>query len=186
MSMPGSDGADSTTGEVIRPLRADEDALLAEATLMNVNWTGEQRLTAADVAAEPSLAHYTVLHRGRGDEALVAVGHGAGPDDAAPGAVVGLVWYLFLDADDPGYGYVADGVPELSVCVWPGHRGQGLGARLVEAACAHAAARGIRRMSLSVESGNPARRLYERLGFVDVPGAAEGTIVRDLAADRVV
>lgn len=25
----------------IRPLRADEHALLADATLMNVNWTGE-------------------------------------------------------------------------------------------------------------------------------------------------
>lgn len=94
--------------------------------------------------------------------------------------MVGLVWLLFLGADDPGYGFVADGVPELSVCVWLGHRGAGLGERLVESACAHASARGVRRISLSVEAGNPARRLYERLGFADVPGAAEETMVREL------
>lgn len=157
--------------EVIRPLRDDELPLLADATLMNVNWTGEPRFTAAEVAAEPTLAHYTVLDRGRGDEALVAV---------AGGETVGLVWYLFLGGDDPGFGHVADDVPELSVCVWPGHRGAGLGERLVEAACAHAAGRGARRMSLSVEAGNPARRLYTRLGFAGVPGAAEGTMVRGL------
>lgn len=87
------DGEVGHDGEVIRPLRDDELPLLADATLMNVNWTGEPRFTAAEVAAEPTLAHYTVLDRGRGDEALVAV---------AGGETVGLVWYLFLGGDDPG------------------------------------------------------------------------------------
>lgn len=156
---------------LIRPLLDAEAPLLVAATVMNVNWSGSQLVTAAEVAREASLAHYTVLDRARGDEALVACDRSS---------VVGLVWYLFLDAADPGYGFVADDVPELCVCVWPGYRGVGLGERLVRAAFETAADRGVARISLSVETGNPARRLYERLGFVDVPGAAEGTMVRTL------
>jgi GNAT superfamily N-acetyltransferase len=166
--------AGDRSGTLIRPLLEAETPLLTAATVMNVNWAGDQLVTATDVAAEADLAHYTVLDRGRGDEALVACDHSG---------VVGVVWYLFLGAADPGYGYVADDVPELCVCVWPGHRGAGLGERLVRAACVTAAERGVARMSLSVEAGNPARRLYERLGFADVPGAAEGTMVCTLTRD---
>ncbi len=164
-------GPEGAPGMPLRPLPDAEAPLLVEATVMNVNWSGRQLVTAADVVREADLARYTVLDRARGDEAWVA---------GDRGSVVGLVWYLFLDAADPGYGYVADEVPELCVCVWPGHRGAGLGERLVRHACDRAADRGVTRISLSVETGNPARRLYERLGFVDVPGADEGTMVRTL------
>lgn len=154
----------------LREISDDDNAvaLLLEATLSNVNWTGEQRVVEADIAADPTLAHYTRLHPERGDFALVA---------EVGGRVVGVVWLLFLDSADPGFGYVADGVPELSVCVWPGHRGVGLGGLLLDAAIVAARERGIRQVSLSVENGNPAARLYRSKGFVDVPGAAAGTMV---------
>jgi len=47
------------------------------------------------------------------------------------------------------------------------HRGQGLGARLLDTALSWAGAQGLAWVDLEVLSNNlPARRLYERSGFV--------------------
>ncbi|AWH95020.1 GNAT family N-acetyltransferase [Dietzia psychralcaliphila] len=164
--VPGTGGTKGVAD--LRPLRVDDAALVAEATLLNVNWTGEELVTPADIASDPVLTHYTALRPDRGDFGLVA---------EIGGRPVGVVWLLFLDAADPGYGYVADGVPELSVCVWPGYRGGGLGTRLLEEALAAARGRGLDRVCLSVEAGNPARSLYRDLGFVAAEGTASETMV---------
>ncbi len=55
----------------------------------------------------------------------------------------------------------------LSVAVDPGTRGMGVGTLLVEAALQVLRGRGVRFVKLEVRPDNaPARRLYERLGFV--------------------
>ena len=51
-------------------------------------------------------------------------------------------------------------------------RGRGLGRALVEAAFERARARGCARIELDTGEGNPARRLYEELGFVRKGGSA--------------
>ena len=54
----------------------------------------------------------------------------------------------------------------------PQHERQGIGARMLEHLLAQARARGYRRLSLetgSAEAFAPARRLYERYGFVYCP-----------------
>jgi GNAT superfamily N-acetyltransferase len=154
-----------------RPLTAGDRELLRTATLANVNWSGEQRLTSRDVDERPDLRHYTVFRPERGDLGFVA---------GTRGLTVGVVWALFLDGDDPGYGFVADGVPELSLSVWSGHRGRGIGGGLLRQALDEARRRGIGRVSLSVEAGNPSVRLYRSAGFAPVPGAADGTMAVDL------
>lgn len=165
---PGSDDGDTDRDEYDDDNPVDTVALLTEATRLNVNWTGEERVDTAGVAADPGLAHYTQLRPQRGDFGLVA---------QVSGSVVGVVWLLFLDSSDPGFGYIADGVPELSVCVWPGYRGVGIGRLLIGAAFLEAREREIRRISLSVEDGNTAKRHYRSVGFVDASGAAPGTMV---------
>ncbi len=153
-----------------RPLTVDDGELLRTATLANVNWTGEQRLTSRDVDETPELRHYCEFRPERGDLGLVA---------EVQGRVVGVVWVLFLDSDDPGYGFVADGVPELSLSVWSGHRGRGIGGGLLRRALEEARRRGLTRVSLSVEAGNPSVHLYRSVGFSPVP-AADGTMAVDL------
>lgn len=49
--------------------------------------------------------------------------------------------------------------------MWEGHRGEGVGAKLIEALELRAVDAGFESMSLSVEEANPASRLYERLGY---------------------
>jgi ribosomal protein S18 acetylase RimI-like enzyme len=56
------------------------------------------------------------------------------------------------------------------LAVAPGHRGKGVGAALMQHAFALFAARGMSHVDLKVEPGEePARRLYARLGMVEVP-----------------
>jgi len=159
------------TQATTRPLTVDDRELLRTATLENVNWSGERRFTHRDVDERPDLRHYALFRPDRGDLGFVA---------EVQGLVVGVTWALFLDSDDPGYGFVADGVPELSLSVWSGYRGQGVGGELLRLALAEARLRGIESVSLSVEAGNPSVHLYRSVGFAAVPGAAEGTMAVDL------
>jgi GNAT superfamily N-acetyltransferase len=177
-----ADGA-GARDRVIRPLGRGDGALLLQATIHNLNWCGE-RFDEQAVLDDPRLRHYCEIVPARGDfgavaeidapvDSSVGVGHGAVP--------VGVVWLLHLPASDPGYGFVAEGTPELSVCVLPGHRGRGIGTDLVMWGLREARRRGISAVSLSVETANPARRLYERCGFVPAgAGLDDGTLIARL------
>ena len=154
-----------------RPLTGDDLELLRTATLANLNWTGEARFGLRDVDERPDLRHYTGFRPERGDLGLVA---------ERDGLTVGVAWVLFLAGADRGYGHVADDVPELSLCVWSGYRGQGVGGELLRRVVVEARRRGLPRLSLSVEAGNPAVHLYRAAGFRPVPEAAAGTMAVDL------
>ena len=95
---------------------------------------------------------------------------------------IGVVWLRFFTADDPGFGFVDEATPELSIWVTEGERGRGVGGQLLDAAIRAARLKGLRRISLSVEEGNPARRLYERAGITWAgSGFDTGTLVLELA-----
>ncbi len=151
-----------------RALDERDGLLLRLATWLNLNWNGP-RFTIAQLDADPHLAAY---YRTAPEFGVVST---------ADGEPTGVVWVTRFPTGAPGYGFVRADVPELSVCVLPGYRGAGLGAGLVGAALTEARRRGLPALSLSVEEGNPARRLYERLGFVPAPPPAEeGTLLLEL------
>ncbi|MFJ6723664.1 GNAT family N-acetyltransferase [Streptomyces sp. NPDC091281] len=85
--------------------------------------------------------------------------------------------YVFVVADgDVLVGYVLSTPPDgarswiLSLGISPPLRGLGLGRRLMATSLAHLRARGVRRVTLSVEPGNTtAITLYRSLGFVADP-----------------
>jgi len=60
---------------------------------------------------------------------------------------------------------------KVSIGVKPDARGQGVGEKLMRALIAEATRRKVG-LCLSVRSENPARRLYERLGFREIRGSA--------------
>ncbi|MGW0248550.1 N-acetyltransferase family protein [Nocardia goodfellowii] len=82
----------------------------------------------------------------------------------------GAAWVRLLDKENAGYGYFADDIPELAVATIAAARGTGLGTALLTRLLADAETR-YPGVSLSVEAGNPAQRLYERMGFTEVPRA---------------
>ncbi|MRG59880.1 GNAT family N-acetyltransferase [Agromyces sp. CFH 90414] len=165
----------------LRPVDDRDRALLREATLGNLNWSGE-RISEAEFDATPELAHYATRFDARRDFGFVDEVADVEADDADDCRPLGVAWVIFLPADDPGYGYVADDVPEFSINVIAEARGRGVGARLVDAVVAEAERRGIRAISLSVEDGNHAQRLYERAGFVAVGrNGGSDTLLLELA-----
>src|SRR5690606_38547674 len=86
------------------------------------------------------------------------------------GEAVGVTWAQLLPADDPGYGFIDESTPEVSVWVREDARGRGVGRTLLRRLQQEAVRRGIASLSLSVEAGNRAARLYASLGFTLVTG----------------
>jgi ribosomal protein S18 acetylase RimI-like enzyme len=83
------------------------------------------------------------------------------------GRPLGAAWARLFPADHPGYGFIAEDVPELSIGVSDAARGQGVGGALIDGLLAAAREAGFARVSLSVDRNNPALRLYQRHGFRD-------------------
>jgi len=108
------------------------------------------------VLGNPAIARYVDGWGTRsGDSGLIALVNGAS---------VGAAWLRCFPASEPGYGFVDEGTPELSVAVLPAHRGKGIGSRLVDQLLQRVDA-----TSLSCDPANPAWRLYIRLGFKPLP-----------------
>ena len=166
----------TSPGYALRLATADDREALVAALLAAVNWSPHRPpLDRGAVLADPAVNHYVVGWPRRGDLGVVAVTR-AGP-------VVGAAWLREFPPDDPGYGYVAADVPELSIGVAAAHRGQGLGRQLLRALLDAARARGTARVSLSVERANRARGLYVSEGFTVVAGGPDAdTMVAELPA----
>ncbi len=91
-----------------------------------------------------------------GDTAVVALERGH---------PVGAAWFRLFRGDAPGWGFVDEQTPELSIAVVPGRREHGVGKQLIEELLARAREAGFKRLSLSVQQGSPAVGFYERHGF---------------------
>lgn len=85
-----------------------------------------------------------------------------------PAGPLGAAWHRQMPASHPGYGFVRPDGPEVTIALLPPYRGQGIGTRLLQQLLEDAEAAGYPGLSLSVHAKNPARRLYQRLGFVRV------------------
>ena len=89
---------------------------------------------------------------------------------------VGAAWFRLFRASEPGYGFVDEQTPELSIAVVPSRRGHGVGRELLDALIDKARAAGHTQVSLSVEKDSPAVEFYERNGFERV-GESQGGLV---------
>ncbi|HEY2939893.1 MAG TPA: GNAT family N-acetyltransferase [Gaiellaceae bacterium] len=114
------------------------------------------RVSTLPESGEPPLQRYVERWGRPGDTALVAI------QDFQP---VGAAWYRLFKEDNPGYGFVDEETPELSIAIVPSRRGSGLGSELLDALLERARADGHDAISLSVEKDSPAVGLYERHGF---------------------
>ena len=78
---------------------------------------------------------------------------------------IGAAWIRLLVADEKTTSYVDDVTPELAIAVLPEYLGCGVGTQLLQHLL-EAAKQLYPRVVLSVRATNPAKRLYERMGFV--------------------
>jgi len=86
---------------------------------------------------------------------------------------IGAAWYRIFKEREPGFGFVDERTPELTIAVVPSRRGSGLGGQLLEALLERARRDGHATISLSAEQGLTG--LYERYGFRPVE-EKDGTV----------
>jgi GNAT superfamily N-acetyltransferase len=89
-----------------------------------------------------------------GDAGVIA---SAGPN------AYGAAWYRLFPADAPGFAFVDEQTPEVTIAVVPSHRGKGTGGELLDALLERARADGFAQLSLSAELGQTG--FYEKYGF---------------------
>ena len=120
-----------------------------------------------EILQEPDIACYVRGWGRPGDWGLLA------RDGDTP---VGAVWLRQWSADERGYGFVREDVPELSIALLPEYRDRGLGSRLLTEVIALAQER-CPAISLSVVETSPACRLYARFGFRTVGRVMESLVM---------
>ena len=141
----------------VRRASAEDAPFLEEMLAIAVDWRPGARVRcAAEIMSEPGLARCVAGWPADRDVGFVV-------EDGRP---VGATWWRFRPRDDPGYGFFDEATPELSIGIIAEARRQGLGTRLLEALIEEGRRQALPAMSLSVELDNPARALYQRLGFV--------------------
>lgn len=157
----------------IRPATAADESFLREMLYHAIYVPPGSPSPPRDIVHRPELSRYVYGWGWDGDSGLIA---------EVDGRPVGAAWLRLLAGEGRGYGYVNDETPELSMAVLPNYRGQGIGSRLL-VELLREAARHYQAVSLSVAADNPARRLYERQGFIVL--ALEGgtaTMIRHFGA----
>ena len=144
----------------VRLANKGDGPLLLDALWEAFNWRGDESFTREQLLADPQIGHYVDGWQRDTDFGAVAVG-----DDGAP---LGAAWCRLFEESSGGYGFVAPDVPELTMAVFVGNRGQGIGRQLLCAIVDRAREKGHAAVSLSVEDDNAARHLYESAGFTVV------------------
>jgi GNAT superfamily N-acetyltransferase len=110
----------------------------------------------------------------RGDSAVIAL---------EGGFPVGAAWYRLFSRNEPGFGFVDEETPEISIAVVPSRRGRGIGSELLDALIELAKEQGHGGLSLSVADNSPAMHVFEKQGF-DKVEQTDGSWTMRLALDQ--
>lgn len=168
----GTDAASAGTSEAVAALRSRIRPLPKDAPVetfvpfldLCVNWSMDRAtVTTEDLLTRDDLAFYSEDWGREGDIAVAAYAEESDVFGTTP--IVGLAWLRLNTEEHSGYGWVASDIPELALAVLPAHQSRGIGGALLETACTLAKMSGYTAVSLSVEDGNGAARLYTDRGF---------------------
>jgi GNAT superfamily N-acetyltransferase len=142
---------------VLRPVDQQDARFLRDMLRHAYHWR---------MAQDPDLPVFRYVQNWgrRGDAGVIAF---EGPN------VFGAAWYRLFPSAAPGFGFVDEETPELTIAVVPSHRGHGTGGELLEALLAQARADGFARVSLSAEPGQTG--FYEKHGFTELE-REDGTV----------
>lgn len=154
---------------VIRPLKLEDEPFLWEMLYQALYVPEGCAALPREVVRLPELARYVQSWGREGDFGFLA-------KDAIADQSIGAIWLRLLIGENPGYGYVDDNTPELSIAVLPQYRGQGVGSQLLTHLLASES--GQSSISLSVSADNPAVRLYQRFGFAIVSKSDESLTMK--------
>lgn len=140
----------------IRPLEPSDKSFLWEMLYQAIYVPTGTTPLPREIIYQPELAKY-VQDWKTNDIGLIAILE----SNKSP---IAATWIRLFNINNPGYGYINDETPELSIAVLPEYRNQGIGTRLI-LDLLEIIKDIYPAISLSVSSDNPALRLYQRNGF---------------------
>ena len=79
--------------------------------------------------------------------------------------LVGAIWGRMFDEANKGFGFIDNGIPELSMAVLPKFQNKGIGLEMLNTIFSSYLEMGIKEISLSVYKENYVYRLYKKVGF---------------------
>jgi L-amino acid N-acyltransferase YncA len=91
---------------------------------------------------------------------------------------VGAGWIRIFRETAPGYGFIDENTPELTVAVVPTRQGEGIGIELLRGLLDRARADAYRAVSVSVEKNHPEVALFEGEGFEQVGETTHAVVMR--------
>lgn len=91
--------------------------------------------------------------------------------------IAGAVWIRTFQGKLKGCGYIDEQTPEIVIALFAAYRNKGIGTQMMNQMIAWMKSEGYAQVSLSITKGNPAIRLYERLGFRTVDENEEDYIM---------
>lgn len=146
----------------IRPVKSNEETLIFSFLFLAARML-EKREPIQKALTDPALMKYWGNWGREGDLGMVSL-------DQSSGNPVSCSWVRLFSKEEAGNGFVGVDIPELATGTIEDYRGQGIGAKNLEALIEQVKLYypGI---CLSVREDNPAVRLYERLSFKKIPGS---------------
>ena len=163
------------SGVRYRPAGAGDFGFLASMLGEAAVWRPDKPTPSGDEAlADPRYSMYLEGWPRPGDHGVIA-------EEDGP---LGAAWFRLYTAVSHGYGFVAPDIPEVSIAVVASHRQQGIGRRLLVELIEASIVQGHPALSLSVNEHNPARALYESVGFEPLEHhGSSWTMIRHAPAD---
>lgn len=159
-----------TNTVLIRRANINDEAFLWEILYEAIFIPEGEEAPPPSILEDPEVARY-LLDWGREHD------HGWIAEDIENHKPLGAAWLRLWEDDTRGYGFYDPEYPELTIALLPEARSQGIGTRLMERLISAAQDEGYPGISLSVSCQNPARRLYERLGFRIVSEDEESVVM---------
>ncbi|MFP4548475.1 MAG: GNAT family N-acetyltransferase [Fidelibacterota bacterium] len=77
----------------------------------------------------------------------------------------GAIWIRYFDKNNPGYGFISEEIPELTMALKSEFRNRRLGTHMMQKFLSMCRDKEIQSISISVDKRNPAFSFYKRLGF---------------------
>lgn len=148
---------DSLGGITFRPLTGEDQPFLFQMLLQAIYTPLGEDPPGKEILSLPEISKYAEHWGKPGDQGIVALDYQGNP--------AGAIWLRYFDLAHRGYGFISHDIPEISMALLPKYRGLGVGTALLRKLFSET--EGIT-LSLSVDSRNPAVRLYERMGFREV------------------
>jgi ribosomal protein S18 acetylase RimI-like enzyme len=145
---------------IIRPAVKYDEPFLWEMLYYAAHMDEDGGASFEDAQKNPDLTKYVKDWGREMDVGCVAL-------EAESNQPIGAAWIRLLIGNEKTITYIDDFTPELAIAVLPDYIGRGVGTQLLIHVL-EAAKKRYSSVALSVRTTNPAKRIYERLGFVVV------------------